>query len=402
MYGEKPVKKIAFVTPWYGEKIGGGAEAELRGLAHHLWDAGVDLEILTTCVKDFLSDWSVDYHQPGLDMDSGFPVRRFPVRPRDTAAFDAVNAKLIAGETVSDGEEALFMREMINSPELYAYISASCDQYELFVFIPYMFGTTYEGMLGCHGKAILYPCLHDESYAYMRVFRKRYAQSDGMIFLSEPERLLAKRLYGVSGEMFPAIGAGVETEWTGNGERFREKYGIHEPFLLYAGRRDPGKKVDELIRCFREYKRADQSELKLVLLGGVSSYTERDVIDLGFVPTQDKYDAYHASLVFCNPSQFESFSLVIMESWLAGRPVLVNAACEVTASFARQANAGLYYRGGREFIHCLRYLMTHEKIAERMGQNGRQFVMEHFAWDIIVKKYAAYFELAAETAQRKK
>ena len=65
------MKKIAFVAPWYGEDIGGGAEAELRDLAHHLKDAGVEPEILTTCVKDFRSDWNVNFHRPGLTEEAG-------------------------------------------------------------------------------------------------------------------------------------------------------------------------------------------------------------------------------------------------------------------------------------------------------------------------------------------
>ena len=60
------MKKIGFVIPWYGETIGGGAEAELRGVVHHLQDAGVELEVLTTCVEKFASDWSVNFHKPGL------------------------------------------------------------------------------------------------------------------------------------------------------------------------------------------------------------------------------------------------------------------------------------------------------------------------------------------------
>ena len=51
-------KKIAFVAPWYGEKISGGAETLLRELVHHLQDAGVKLEVLTTCVESFRSDWN--------------------------------------------------------------------------------------------------------------------------------------------------------------------------------------------------------------------------------------------------------------------------------------------------------------------------------------------------------
>ena len=89
------MKKIGFVIPWYGETIGGGAEAELRGVVHHLQDAGVELEVLTTCVEKFASDWSVNFHKPGLTEEAGIPVRRFPVRRRDEAAFGFINNKLM-------------------------------------------------------------------------------------------------------------------------------------------------------------------------------------------------------------------------------------------------------------------------------------------------------------------
>lgn len=46
------MKTIAFVIPWFGFDIPGGAEMELKGLVSHLHDAGVKVEILTTCVKE--------------------------------------------------------------------------------------------------------------------------------------------------------------------------------------------------------------------------------------------------------------------------------------------------------------------------------------------------------------
>ena len=73
------MKKIGFVIPWYGENIPGGAEMELRQVTDRLHRAGVELEILTTCIKDAGSDWSRT-------------VRRFRVGERNAAAFDAVNA----------------------------------------------------------------------------------------------------------------------------------------------------------------------------------------------------------------------------------------------------------------------------------------------------------------------
>ena len=51
---ENDMKKIGFVIPWYYEDIRGGAEQEMRGLVKHLHEAGVDVEIITTCVKILL------------------------------------------------------------------------------------------------------------------------------------------------------------------------------------------------------------------------------------------------------------------------------------------------------------------------------------------------------------
>ena len=135
------MKKIAFVIPWYSDKVRGGAETELRGIAKHLSASGVELEILTTCVKEFSSDWSVNFYKPGEADEGGIKVIRFPARKRDTAAFDAVNLKFIKGIPVTPEEEQIFMQEMVNSPKLYEYIEQHKDDYSLFVHIPYMFGT---------------------------------------------------------------------------------------------------------------------------------------------------------------------------------------------------------------------------------------------------------------------
>lgn len=388
------MKKIAFVIPWYGEDISGGAETELRGLAHHLQDAGVELEILTTCIKDFRSDWNIDYHPAGESMCAGIPVRRFPVRPRDTKVFDQINIKFMGNQPVTYKEEEIFQREMVNSPQLYRYIRENKNEYAAFAFIPYMFGTTYYGVQQCYEKAVLIPCLHDEAYAYMKIFRECFSKAAGMIFLSETEQRLAQSLYGVSGPSFATLGAGVDTDFLGNAQRFRDKYRIGGPFILYAGRKDAGKGVNELIHHFLLYQQRNPSGLKLVLIGaGEIAIPSADVVDLGFVPAQDKYDAYAAASVFCNPSQFESFSIVIMESWLSQVPVLVNDRCAVTSEFVRKANGGLYYASYYEFEACLHYLFEHTDVSRQMGRNGREFVLQNFSWDAIVKKYTAYFEM---------
>lgn len=390
------MKKIGFVIPWFAEKIPGGAEMELRGLTEHLHKANIEVEILTTCVKEFSADWNVDYYKVGTEIINGILVRRFKVKKRNADAFHKINAKLMNSEKVSLEEEDVFLREMVNSVDLYEYMYKYKDDYSLFVFIPYMFGTTYYGCQVCPEKSVLIPCLHNESYAYMQRFKEVYSKIGGMIFHAKPEEDLAKRILNIKNVKVSTLGEGVNTKLSYNANRFIDKYKITEPFILYAGRKDKGKNVDTLIKYFIEYKTRYSNGLKLVLIGGgnleLSEHIKNDIYDLGFLPLQDKYDAYSAATVLCQPSKNESFSLVIMESWLCGRPVLVNGECEVTKHFTTISNGGLYFNNYFEFQECINYFVNNYKVAKVMGENGCGFVESNFSWDVIVERYLEFFK----------
>ena len=394
---EKLSKKIGFVIPWYSEKIPGGAEMELRGLTTHLHESGVELEILTTCVKEFAADWNKNYFKPGCETIHGFTVRRFKVRKRNVKAFDAVNFKLMNGIGISREEEELYVRESVNSPELYNYISSHRDEYSLFVFIPYMFGTTYNGIKACPEKSVLIPCFHDEPYVYLDVYKSVFESVSGIIYHAKPEYELANRVFNIPEEKQRVLGEGVYTSLTSDAAAFREKFGINEPFILYAGRKDSGKNVHTLVKYFSEYVKRQEGDLKLVLIGGGSIELPEElvksgrIVDLGFVDIQDKYNAQAAAELLCQPSHNESFSLVIMESWLCGRPTLVSASCAVTRNFVSESNGGLYFDDYFEFEGAVNYIINNKEIAKIMGENGNRYVKERFAWDVIVEKYMGFF-----------
>ena len=390
------MKKIGFVVPWHGQNIPGGAEMALRGVTEHLHKAGISIEILTTCVREFTADWNENFHKPGLTEENGIPVRRFKVRKRNVDAFNRVNIKLMNDELLTLAEEEIFCREMINSPDMYKYIEQHKNEYHCFVGIPYMFGPVYQMCKICPEKAVLIPCFHEEAYIYMDVFKKAFSSIQGMIFNAEPEKVLAERVYHTAGQKLITPGLGLDTGLVYDEERFRAKYDIWEPFILYAGRRDVGKNIYTLIRYFAEYKKRNKNNLKLVLIGGGSVKLPKsvhgDVYDLGFVPIQDKYDAYGAALTLCQPSKHESFSFVIMESWLCKRPVLVHKGCDVTKHFAVTSQGGFYFDNYFEFEGQVNYYIEHPDTASQMGENGRKFVLENFDWDIVTRKYIDFFE----------
>ena len=390
------MKKIGFVTPWFGMDIQGGAEAELRELVLHLKDTDIEFEVLNTCVTSFNSNWNENYHEEGKSVENGITVRRFKADKRDSAAFDNVNWKLMRNVAITGEEEEIFIREMVNSSEMYRFMREKENEYALFVFIPYMFGTTYYGVKVNPSKAVLIPCFHNESYFYMDIFKELYSKVAGIIYNAQPEKELVEKNYKLQGVKQIVMGIGMDTDISGDAQRFREKYKIERPFMIYAGRKDAGKNVDLLLRYFSEYHKRQISDLDLVMIGGgeidiLPDISDR-VYDLGFVDKQDKYDAYAAAELLCQPSHNESFSLVIMESWLCGKPVLVHDKCEVTKSFAVESNGGLYFKDYFEFEGTLNYILTNRSAAIFMGNNGKKYVEKHFAWDQMIYKYHKFFQ----------
>ena len=229
---EKLDKKIGFVIPWYSEKIPGGAEMALRGITTQLHSRGVELEILTTCVKEFSANWNENYFKEGVEVIHGFNVRRFKVRKRDTAAFDGVNGKILSGKKLTAFEQEIYVKEMVNSPALYKYIEEHKDEYSVFVFIPYMFGTTYYGMQICPEKSVAVPCFHDEPYVYLKIFKPVFENAAGLIYNADPECDLANKVFNLASVRQEVVGVGVDVTLTADAERFREKFGIKEPFIL--------------------------------------------------------------------------------------------------------------------------------------------------------------------------
>jgi glycosyltransferase involved in cell wall biosynthesis len=384
--------KVAFVIPWYGKDIPGGAEAECYRTVMNLKKRGTSVEVLTTCARDFYS-WSND-HKAGVYDVEGIKVRRFRVNKRDARNFDSINLRLMSGMTVTPEEEVAFLRESINSEDLYRFIGDNAEDY-LYIFIPYMFGTTYYGAAVCPERSYVIPCLHDESYAYMDLFKEVFRNVKGMIFHSRPEVTLGQKLYDLRDEAAILLGEGVDTDVKHSPQSFRKKFSFERPFILYAGRKDESKNTPLLIHYFLEYKRRTNNDLALVLIGSGSIEESRqdtaDIIDLGFVSQQDKLNAHAAALMLCQPSLNESFSLVIMDSWGAAVPVIVSEKCEVTKDHCLRSNGGLFFDGYIEFEECVNILLTNPGLRQKLGANGREYVMSNFTWENITNKYKELF-----------
>jgi len=214
--------KLGFVIPWFGRDARGGAESECRWTALNLARRGAAVEILTTCARGHAFEW-VDDHDEGVYEEEGLVVRRFAVRPRDPGLFSELNRRLLRGRFLSPAEEERFIQESIHSDPLYDFIATHRDDY-WFLFIPYLFGTTVRGAMVAPDRSLVIPCLHDEGYAYLAPVRRMLTTVRGVLFHVEAERELARKITGSAGEHFLLVGEGVDSDISGDGPRFRQRW----------------------------------------------------------------------------------------------------------------------------------------------------------------------------------
>jgi glycosyltransferase involved in cell wall biosynthesis len=381
-------ERLAFVIPWYGPDIPGGAEAECRATARALARRGVPVEILTTCARDHVSEWT-DHYPEGLSEEDGLLVRRFKVRPRNPERYLRLHWRLHLGGRLSSFEEEDFVRESINSNDLYGYLATERDRY-WYAFIPYCFGTTWEGALIAPERSLVIPCLHDEPFAQLRWTRRVLRAVRAVCCHVPAERALAEAVAGPG--PFALVGEGVDPPPAGDPQRFRQTHRIWDPFLLYAGRKAREKNTPLLVEYYARYRLTHPDRpLKLVLIGSggvrIPQRLSEEVLDLGFVPAQDKADAYAAALALCQPSLLESFSIVMMEAWLAGTPSLVHAGCAVTRDHCLASNGGLFFGEYFEFVEAVDLLLGDPALRRRLAENGRTYVLGNYTWERVTGNY---------------
>lgn len=384
--------RYAFVLPRYGAGIAGGAETLAGSLAAQLAARGDEVAIYTTCAKDNRT-WANEFPR-GEELIGGVQVKRFPVDERDLSLWIPHQIKLSQGGRLSVDEQLDWMAQSVNSQELYAELLQEMDNFDAFFLAPYLFGTTFWGGMLLGKKAILIPCLHDESYAYTDVIRALFRTVRGALFNSIPEQELARQLFGgvTGGEVGMGFTA-CEYKRENLSPYFSEKF----PYLLYIGRKETGKNVQLLIDNFLALKESSRTarDLRLVIAGGGSfadverphAVQRRDIVDVEHVSEEDKRRLIANALYLCQPSLNESFSIVIMEAWLLGVPVVVHARCSVTRRHVLNAGGGLYFASAQEFSQVTNELLSNAALRKELALSGRRYVEEYYNWDAVLSRF---------------
>ena len=407
------MKPIAFVIPWYGESLKGGAEQFAWQFSHRLANRGYPVEVLTTCCKSFLEDWNINHLAEGEEtIAQDLLVRRFKVKVRNSQEFHGANMRLLdtpaeqlctTGPKIPDLDATLFIQENIRSGAMKEFIDENQDNYHAFIFIPYMYGLTFDCLPMVADKAYLHPCLHDEVYAYLPQVEQLFRSARGILYNSSGEKSLAEERYGPGiHNKGVVVGGGVESVAEDKLTHLSSMGGVDladTRYFLCLGRRDRTKNTDLLVQAFRRYKLSDMSNpIRLFLAGpGTLSYTDEscDIMDFGLVSELEKESLLGHCLALMQPSSNESYSRTLMEAWLYGKPVGVHRHCLATSEPVEQCGGGWIADSESAWVGLLRdanCAASDEMTA--MGSNGRLYAREYASWDAAMDRYEKALDIA--------
>ena len=380
---------IGFVVQRYGLEINGGAELHCRWVAEHMLKYG-PVEVLTSCAHDYIT-WRNHYPE-GEEVINGVRVRRFPVaRPRSPERFGRLQARILENEHREKDELAWLEEEGPTSPKLIRFIGKQQADYDFFIFFSYRYYHSYWGIHTVPAKSILVPTAEHDPVIHLKIFKDLFRMPRAFVYNSEEERAMIQSLSGNQDVPGLVVGVGTEVPSTYSAERFRQKHGISGPTMIYIGRIDENKGCPHLFDHFLRFKRDTGSDIKLVLIGNsvLKIPSHPDIRHLGFLPEEDKFDALSGADLLVMPSFYESLSMVTLEAWALGRPVLANAKCEVLRGQCLRSNGGLFYDSYSEFREGLRLLLSSDRLRAALGENGRAYYNAHYTWDIVENKYLA-------------
>ncbi|MEX1127858.1 MAG: glycosyltransferase family 4 protein [Vicinamibacterales bacterium] len=377
--------RLAVAVQRYGADINGGAELHARYIAERLAPhAGV--EVVTTCARDYVT-WRNE-HPAGTETVNGIAVRRFAVdRERDPHDFGRRSAQVF-GHPHSIAEELAWLKsEGPVSRGMLDYLARGA--FDFVILFSYRYYHAYHAARRLADRAILVPTAERDPAIGLGMFGPVFRSVRAIMYNSHEERAMIQAAAGNAEVPGVVVGVGSDVPERADGQRFRRTFGIDRPFAIYVGRIDENKGCRELFDYYRRYAATFPRGLDLVLVGSaVMPVPEHARIHhLGFLPDQDKFDAMAAADLLIMPSYFESLSMVALEAWGMGKPVLANGRCDVLKGQCIRSGAGLYYGSYEEFAETLYALESNGPLHARLGRNGRDYFRTHYAWPVVERKY---------------
>jgi len=384
--------KVTVVVQRYGSHIIGGAEAHARMVAERLAERA-QVEVLTTCARDHLTWENVD--PPGVEHENGVVIHRLPVRrARQMRDFNRLSGRVFGKPADLVTEEHWIDAQgpqVIGLDEALVARRATTDA---FIFFTALYGPTVHGLPFVAPRALVVPTAHDEPPMAFQVYDDVFCRAACLLCNTpEEEAFIRRRSPGVVRSR--VVGVGVEAPPT-EPSRFREAFGLEGPYLLYVGRLEEGKGVADLVRLHQRVVRHFHDAPSLVLAGaGDLSMSGHKLIKVGRLDEQAKWDAMAGAMALVIPSRYESLSLVTLEAFAVGTPVLGNSASDVVQGQLSRSLAGATFGldDAESFIAALTVV---GEARDTLSVRASAFAQRH-DWATVMDAYHEEIDLLARS-----
>ncbi len=374
--------RLCFVIQRYGLEVAGGSELHCRWLAgrlarHH------QVEVATTCALDYLT-WE-NHYPPGDSEVDGVPVTRYRVaKPRSTRRFSMIQDLVFHDEHSLEDERRWVEENGPRSPELVKSLR-SRHGVDFFLFYCYRYYQTFFGLPTVADRAVLVPTAEEDPAIRLRIFGGLLRAPKGLIYLTPEERELVQGVSANDSLPDVVVGSGINVADGWEQIDARGRYHLPDRYLLYVGRIDSNKGADQLFAFYRRLADEWPQVPPLLLVGkAVLDIPNHPKIRyLGYLSEVEKFALLSRCEKLIMPSALESLSVIVLEAWAMGRPVLVNAACQVLEGQCVRSGGGLFYRGYSEFAEALRRLSGSQGLGSRLGVSGQAYVRREYDWDVV-------------------
>jgi len=367
---------VAVVACRYGKEIVGGAESSLRTIAESLHQAGHRVEVFTTCIRAE-NRWH-DALPPGSLTVDGIRVHRFRIDARDAERYAAAQQQIgEALDPIAPQTEQDFLAHSLRSSALVAALEQRVAGFDAVIVGPYLFGLTHDVAQRFPDKTVLLPCFHDEPAARLPALLETYRQVGSVLYHSPEEQALAETTLGLNHPGAAQVGTWLDLDRAGDAVHGRALLGNDDrPYLLYAGRYSPHKEVPLLLKYARRYwsRHPDRFVFAFVGQGEVAIPAAPWARNLGFVDEPTRRDLMAGAAAVVQLSRLESLSLVALQAWSEGVPVIVSAECDVLAAQVRRARGGTAVGSYEAFDQTLDDLWERRAHWQELGRQGRDYV----------------------------
>jgi glycosyltransferase involved in cell wall biosynthesis len=190
--------------------------------------------------------------------------------------------------------------------------------------------------------------------------------------------------YGVPANRVSAVGGGANLDRLPG-----PRHHAGEPTVLFVGREFSRKGGERLLEAFRQV-RARAPAARLQIVGPADVSEEPGVEVLGRVDDRERLaELYLNARVFCLPSRFEPYGLVVLEAMAYGLPCVVTSVGALPDIVEDGRTGHVVAAGDGEALtaQLLRFIEEPD-YAARLGAAGKQRFESHFTWDSVVERMA--------------